>query len=174
MTRRWLALPLLIACVVPSSALAQGAPGGNPFGPLPQPQAPAPAPPEPQPVDTSSSDDDALGGTAFWLIIGATGALFAAIAFFIVRDMRKTVGTRRQAPADAGHRPARGGRRAGAGRGGPAPPGEPEGAREGPAAGEDEGRAQAAPQDALPLKAPQTKTAACQEAAVSVWSCVAG
>jgi hypothetical protein len=94
MTRRWLALPLLIACVVPSSALAQGAPGSNPFGPLPQPQAPAPAPPEPQPVDTSSSDDDALGGTAFWLIIGATGALFAAIAFFIVRDMRKTVGKR--------------------------------------------------------------------------------
>jgi hypothetical protein len=96
MTRRWLALLLLIACVVPSSALAQGAPGGNPFGPLPQPQAPAPAPPEPQPVDTSSSDDDALGGTAFWLIIGATGALFVAIAFFIVRDMRKTVGTRRK------------------------------------------------------------------------------
>jgi hypothetical protein len=96
MTRRWLALLLLIACVAPSSALSQGAPGGNPFGPLPQPQAPAPAPPEPQPVDTSSSDDDALGGTAFWLIIGATGALFAAIAFFIVRDMRKTVGTRRK------------------------------------------------------------------------------
>jgi hypothetical protein len=94
MTRCWLALLLLIACAGPSSALAQGAPGGNPFGPLPQPQAPAPEPPEPQPVDTSSNDDDALGGTAFWLIVGATGALFAAVGFFIVRDMRKTVGKR--------------------------------------------------------------------------------
>jgi hypothetical protein len=93
MTRRWLALLLLIASAAPSSALAQ-VQGDNPFGPLPQPQAPAPAPPEPQPVDTSSDDDDALGGTAFWLIIGATGALFAAVAFFIVRDMRKTVGKR--------------------------------------------------------------------------------
>ena len=90
--RRCLAVLLLIACLAPSSAGAQAG-GGNPFGPLPQPQAPAPEPPEPQPVDTSSSsDDDALGGTAFWLIIGATGALFLAIGFFIVRDMRRTVG----------------------------------------------------------------------------------
>src|SRR5215208_4433048 len=96
MTRRWLALLLLIACLVPSSALGQGAPQGNPFGPLPQPQTPAPAPPEPQPVDTSSDDNDALGGTAFWLIVGATGALFVAVAFFIVRDMRKSVGAKRK------------------------------------------------------------------------------
>lgn len=95
MTRRWLALVLLIACFVPSSALAQGTPGSNPFGPLPQPQAPAPEPPEPQPVDTST-DDDALGGTSFWLIVGATGALLVGIGFFIVRDMRKTVGTRKK------------------------------------------------------------------------------
>jgi hypothetical protein len=96
MACRCLTLSLLIVCLVPSSALAQGAPGGNPFGPLPQPQAPAPEPPEPQPVDTSTDDDDALGGTAFWLIVGSTAALFAAIAFFIVRDMRKTVGARRK------------------------------------------------------------------------------
>jgi hypothetical protein len=96
MTRRWLALVLLIACLAPSSALGQAAPGGNPFGPLPQPQAPAPQPPKPQPVDTNSNDDDALGGTAFWLIVGATGVLFLAVGFFIVRDMRKTVGTRKK------------------------------------------------------------------------------
>ena len=97
MTRRWLALLLLIACLAPSSAFAQGTPGGSsPFGPLPQPQAPAPEPPKPQPVDTSSNDDDALGGTAFWLIVGATGVLFLAVGFFIVRDMRKTVGTRKK------------------------------------------------------------------------------
>ena len=97
MARRCLTLLLLSACIVPPSAFAQGTPGGNnPFGPLPQPQAPAPEPPEPQPVDTSTDDEDALGGTAFWLIVGTTGTLFAAIAFFIVRDMRKTVGTKRK------------------------------------------------------------------------------
>ena len=97
--RRALTLLLLIACLPPSSALAQGAQGGNPFGPLPQPQAPpAPAPPEPQPVDTST-DDDELGGTAFWLIVGVTGTLFLAIGFYIVRDMRRSV-----RPRGKGHR----------------------------------------------------------------------
>ena len=97
MTRWCLALVLLIACIAPSSALGQGAQGGgNPFGPLPQPQAPAPEPPEPQPADTDTTDDDGLGGTAFWLIIGTTGGLFAVIGFFIVRDMRRTVGTKRK------------------------------------------------------------------------------
>jgi hypothetical protein len=95
MTRGCLALVLLVTLTAPSSALAQeGAQGGgNPFGPLPQaPPPPPPEPPQPQPVDTSTEDDDGLGGTAFWLIIGATGALFAGIGFFIVRDMRRTVG----------------------------------------------------------------------------------
>ncbi len=94
MKRRCLALLLLIACAVPSSALAQQQPGGgsNPFGPLPQPQAPAPEAPEPQPADLDE-DDDGLGGTAFWLIVGTTGGVFAVIAFLIVRDMRRTVGT---------------------------------------------------------------------------------
>jgi len=99
MTRRCLALTLLIALAAPSSvALAQQQPGGsNPFGPLPQPPPQAPAQPEPQPVDTSSTqDDEGLGGTAFWLIIGTTGAIFVAIAFYITRDMRRTVGTRRK------------------------------------------------------------------------------
>ena len=96
MTRRCLALLLLIACVAPSSALAQGQGGGNPFGPLPQPQAPTPEAPEPQPVDPDAGDDDGLGGTAFWLIIGTTGLIFAVIGFFIVRDMRRTVGTPRR------------------------------------------------------------------------------
>ena len=96
MTRCCLALALVIACVGPSAAVGQGPQGGsNPFGPLPQPQAPAPEPPEPQPVDTED-DDDALGGTAFWLIVGTTGVVFAVIGFFIVRDMRKTVGTKRK------------------------------------------------------------------------------
>ena len=95
MTRRCLALLLVITCFVQSSAIAQVG-GDNPFGPLPQPQAPTPQAPQPQPVDTSSSDDDGLGSTAFWLIIGATGALFVAIGFFIVRDMRRSVGKGRK------------------------------------------------------------------------------
>jgi hypothetical protein len=94
MTRRCLALLLLIAITGPSSALAQG--GNNPFGPLPQPPPSAPEEPAPQPADPNTGDDDGLGGTAFWLIIGTTGAIFAAIGFFIMRDMRRTVGTRRK------------------------------------------------------------------------------
>lgn len=93
MTHRCLALLLLLVLVAPPAALAQQQEGGNPFGPLPQPQAPPPEAPEPQPAgETTSDDEDALGGTAFWLIIGTTGLIFAVIAFFIVRDMRRTVG----------------------------------------------------------------------------------
>jgi predicted lipid-binding transport protein (Tim44 family) len=96
MTRGCLTLLLVIACAVPSSAVAQQQPGGgNPFGPLPQPTPPAPEEPEPQPADFEE-DEDGLGGTAFWLIIGTTGAIFAVIAFFIVRDMRRTVGSPRK------------------------------------------------------------------------------
>ena len=94
MMRRCLALLVVIASAAPSAALAQqpGGSGSNPFGPLPQPPPePAPEAPEPQPADLE--DDDGLGGTAFWLIVGTTGAVFAGIAFLIVRDMRKTVGT---------------------------------------------------------------------------------
>ena len=99
MMRRGLALMMLSVFALTPAALAQQQPSGgsNPFGPLPQPPPQAPAQPQPQPVDTSSgADDDALGGTSFWLIIGATGAIFVAIAFFITRDMRRTVGTRRK------------------------------------------------------------------------------
>ena len=94
MTRRCLALVVLIAIAAPSHALAQG--GNNPFGPLPQPPPPAPEEPEPRPADLDTAEDDGLGGTAFWLIIGTTAAIFGAIAFFIMRDMRRTVGTRRK------------------------------------------------------------------------------
>jgi hypothetical protein len=99
MTRRCLVALVAIALAAPSIAAAQQQqPGGsNPFGPLPQPPPQqAPEPPEPQPADRDAGDDDGLGGTAFWLIIGTTGAIFAAIAFFITRDMRRTVGTRRK------------------------------------------------------------------------------
>lgn len=95
MTGRCLALVLLIALAAPPAALGQGG-GNNPFGPLPQPPPETPEVPEPQPADTDTGDDDGLGGTAFWLIIGTTGAIFAVIAFVIVRDMRRTVGTRRK------------------------------------------------------------------------------
>jgi predicted lipid-binding transport protein (Tim44 family) len=79
---------------MPGSALAQGS---NPFGPVQSPAQPPPAPelPEPEAPD-EEGDDDGLGGTAFWMIIGATGLLFAGIAFLIMRDMRKTTGTRRK------------------------------------------------------------------------------
>ena len=91
MTRRCLALLLLTACAAPSAAIAQTG-GDNPFGPLPQPQAPQPQAPAPQPVDTSSGNDDGLGGTAFWLLIGATGAVLVAVGLYIGRDMRRAVG----------------------------------------------------------------------------------
>jgi hypothetical protein len=99
MARRSVATLMVIALAAPSVAVAQQQPGGsNPFGPLPQPPPQqAPEPPAPQPVDPGAGgNDDGLGGTAFWLIIGTTGAIFAAIAFFITRDMRRTVGTRRK------------------------------------------------------------------------------
>jgi hypothetical protein len=98
MTRRGLGLLVVIVLAAPSAALAQqpGGGGSNPFGPLPQTPPPsAPEAPEPQPADFEE-DEDGLGGTAFWLIIGTTGAIFAAIAFFIVRDMRRTVGKPRK------------------------------------------------------------------------------
>ena len=95
MTGRRLALVLLVALAAPAPALAQG--GGNtPFGPLPQQAPPPPEQPEPQPAGTNSEDEDGLGGTAFWLIVGSTGALFAVVAFLITRDMRRTVGARRR------------------------------------------------------------------------------
>lgn len=93
MRRACLIPVLLVALLTPTPALGQSS---NPFGPLPQtPQAP-PEPPEPQPADRDSGADDGLGGTAFWLIIGSTGALFLGVAIFITRDMRKTAGTRRK------------------------------------------------------------------------------
>ena len=96
MTRRCLALLLLVAVAAPAPALAQSG-GANPFGPLPQQPPPAPEAPEPQPAGNDSEDEDGLGGTAFWLIIGATGLLFVGIAFLITRDMRRTVGKGRGA-----------------------------------------------------------------------------
>jgi predicted lipid-binding transport protein (Tim44 family) len=96
MRRACLVSLMLTALIAPPSALGQGS-GNSPFSPqLPSaPQAPA-EPPEPQPADRNTNDDG-LGGTAFWLIIGTTGALFVAVAFFITRDMRRTAGTKREA-----------------------------------------------------------------------------
>ena len=85
---------LALALLAPAGARAQDA-GGNPFGPLPQPAPPAPEPPEPQPAG-EDTEDDGLGGTAFWMIVGSTGLLFAGIAAFIARDMRRAAGTRRK------------------------------------------------------------------------------
>ena len=105
MTRRWFVLLLLASVAVPVPALAQGGGGENPFGPLPQPAPPAPETPEPERIETEE-EDDGLGGTAFWLSIGTTGALFLVIGFLIVRDMRKTTGTRRKPRRLRGRRPA--------------------------------------------------------------------
>lgn len=90
-----LALLLLVAVAAPAPALAEDG-GSNPFGPLPQQPAPPPEQPEPQPAGNDGADEDGLGGTAFWLIVGSTGAIFAAVAFVITRDMRRTVGARRK------------------------------------------------------------------------------
>jgi predicted lipid-binding transport protein (Tim44 family) len=93
MMRRCLVALLLLAVSAPSPVLAQSGGGGNPFGPLPQtPQAP-PEAPEPKKIE-APEDDDGLGGTSFWLIIGTTAAIFATVAFLITRDMRRTVGKR--------------------------------------------------------------------------------
>jgi hypothetical protein len=93
MTRRCLALLLLVVVAMPAQALAQS--GNNPFGPLPQPAPPAPEEPEPLPAG-EDEDEDGLGGTGFWLIVGTTALLFLGVGFLIVRDMRRTVGTRRK------------------------------------------------------------------------------
>ena len=85
---------MLAACAfAPLPAAAQSG-GSNPFGPLPPPQQPTPEAPEPQRIE-AAEDDDGLGGLSFWLIIGTTGAIFAVIAFLITRDMRRTVGKRK-------------------------------------------------------------------------------
>jgi hypothetical protein len=97
MMRRCLVLFLSVAALAPVSAAAQSGGGANPFGPLPPPQQQVPETPEPQRIESDDGDDDGLGGTAFWLIIGTTGMIFVAIAFLITRDMRRTVG-RRQKP----------------------------------------------------------------------------
>lgn len=96
MMRRILVLALSLAVIAPSSAVAQGGGGGNPFGPLPPPQQTPPEQPEPQRIETDTGDDDGLGGTAFWLIIGTTGLIFAVVGFLITRDMRRTVGRRKK------------------------------------------------------------------------------
>ena len=95
MRRASLLIVLLLALPMPASALAQGS---NPFGPVQSPAQPPPAPelPEPEAPD-EKGDDDGLGGTAFWMIIGTTGLLFAGIAFLITRDMRKTAQAGRKA-----------------------------------------------------------------------------
>jgi hypothetical protein len=93
--RQFLMLALTLAFVVPSAAAAQSGGGGNPFGPLPPPQQAPPEQPEPQRIETDDGNDDGLGGTAFWLIIGTTGLIFAVVGFLITRDMRRTVGKRR-------------------------------------------------------------------------------
>lgn len=92
---------LLSAAAGPAPAFAQG----DPFGPLPQTPQPPPQQPAPQPVERDS-DDDGLGGRAFWFIVGSTALLFAGIAFVIGRDMRRTVGARGKGRRKRGRRPA--------------------------------------------------------------------
>ena len=94
MMRRFLVLALSLAVIAPSTAGAQSG-GGDPFGPLPPPQQ-TPPEPEPQKIETDDGNDDGLGGTAFWLIIGTTGLIFAVVGFLITRDMRRTVGRRKK------------------------------------------------------------------------------
>lgn len=135
MTARCLALVLALALAAPSGALAQQggggpgdapgggapggaapggaapdtpAPGGTPFGPLPQTPPPPPEEPEPQPADFET-EEDGLGGTAFWLIVGTTAAIFLGIGFLITRDMRRSTRTQRRKPKKrvrSGSRPA--------------------------------------------------------------------
>jgi hypothetical protein len=96
MMRRCLVLPLLLALAGPVPAVAQQS-GGNPFGPLPQDPTPAPPQaPTPKKISNNTGPDDGLGTGAFWLIVGATGALFVAVGFIITRDMRRSVGKRKK------------------------------------------------------------------------------
>jgi hypothetical protein len=105
MRRAGLVAVLSLVVLAPPAALAQS--GGSPFGPLPQPSQPAPAAPKPQPRKRDATNDG-LGGRAFWLIIGTTGALFFGVAFYITRDMRRASGARRRRRRGRGPaRPAR-------------------------------------------------------------------
>ena len=94
--RRLLALVVVFTVAAPAAAIAQTGGGGDPFGPLPPPQQAPPDQPEPERIEADEGDDDALGGTAFWLIIGTTGAIFLVVGFLITRDMRRTVGSGRK------------------------------------------------------------------------------
>ena len=94
--RRLLVLVLVFTVAAPAAAIAQTGGGGNPFGPLPPPQQAPPEQSEPERIEADDGDDDALGGTAFWLIIGTTGAIFLVVGFLITRDMRRTVGSGRK------------------------------------------------------------------------------
>ena len=96
MMRRCLAPVLILALAGPMPAVAQD-PGGNPFGPIPQSPTPAPQQaPKPKKITNNTGDDDGLGTGAFWLIVGATGALFLAVGVIITRDMRRSVGKRKK------------------------------------------------------------------------------
>jgi hypothetical protein len=94
--RRLLVLALVLTVAAPAGAIAQSGGGGNPFGPLPPPQQAPPEQPDAERIETDDGDDDGLGGTAFWLIIGTTGAIFLVVGFLITRDMRRTVGSGRK------------------------------------------------------------------------------
>src|SRR5687767_12733669 len=93
---RLVVLALALTVAAPTAAPAQTGGGSNPFGPLPPPQQAPPEQPEPEKIEADTGDDDGLGGTAFWLIIGTTGAVFLVVGFLITRDMRRTVGSRRK------------------------------------------------------------------------------
>jgi len=79
---------LLLAFLAPAGALAQD----NPFGPIPQAPPQQTAPPEDEDDNTNSAfdDDEGLSDRQQLLIVLAGGIFVLGIAWFILRDARRS------------------------------------------------------------------------------------
>lgn len=76
----------LLALLAPSGAIAQQ----NPFGPIPQAPPEQPAPPEEENTNSAFDKDEGLSDRQQLLIVLAGGIFVIGIAWFILRDARRT------------------------------------------------------------------------------------
>ena len=83
---RLTALAVLLALLAPAGALAQD----NPFGPIPQAPPQQTAPPEDENADNPFEEDEGLSDRQQLLIVLAGGIFVVGIAWFILRDARRT------------------------------------------------------------------------------------
>jgi hypothetical protein len=83
---RLTAILCLLALLAPAGALAQD----NPFGPIPQAPPQQTAPPEDEDANNPFEQDDGLSDRQQLLIVLAGGIFVVGIAWFIVRDARRS------------------------------------------------------------------------------------